>query len=211
MNPQLRRLSLETQFNVLLLRAVSQYLQFLEQLHFCFNDRIFRACGEEVLNSPHLKELKISCYGSNATKIPILANSLSAFSLVFCQSKLDMDSLLEFVRRHQHITSLNLTLDRCYQWNMQTTTTKYLVDIIRALPSMEEIDISLLTISADDAIRFVDGCLSLKKLCFTTYYNVDLAGLQARLGVEWQLMSASYRKLRYTEEYEMYTVTVVKR
>lgn len=208
MNPQLRCLSLNTQFNVLLLRAASQYLQFLEQLHFSFVDQIFRKCGDEVLHFPHLKELKISCYGSNTTKIPILANSLSAFLFVFCDSILDMDSLLEFLHRHQHITNLNLILGRHYQWNMQTTNTKYLLDIIRALPSMEEIDISLLTISVDDAIRFVDGCKSLKKLCFKTYQNVDLAGLEARLRVEWQLLSVRFSKLM---EYEMYIVTVVKR
>lgn len=127
--------------------------------------------------------------------IPILANSWSEFLFVFCHSILDMDSLLEFLRRHQHITNLKLILDRHYQWNMQTTNTKYLEDIIRALPSMEEIDISLLTISVDDAIQFVDGCKSLKKLCFKTYHNVDLARLEARLGAGWQLVSARFSKL----------------
>lgn len=208
LNPQLRCWSLVTQFNVLLLRAASQYLQFLEQLHFSFVDEKFRKCGKEVLNFPNLKELKISCCGSNSINIPILANSLSEFSLVFYHSILDMDRLLEFLHRHQHITNLKLILDSDYQWNMQTTNKKYLVDIIRALPSIEEIDITLLTISVDDAIRFVDGCKSLKKLCFKTYYYVDLAGLEPKLGWNWHLVSARFNIL---EEFKMYTVTVVKR
>lgn len=54
---------------------------------------------------------------------------------------------------------------------------------------MEEIDISLLNISVNDAIQFVKNCKALKKLCFKVDDNVDFDRLNERLGVKWRAMS----------------------
>lgn len=81
---------------------------------------------------------------------------------------------------------------------------KYHIEIIKALPLMEEIDISMVNISADDTIQIVEGCKFFKKLCFRTGYNVDFDGLKARLGDKWQVESTN-------EQYEWYCIIVVKR
>lgn len=56
---------------------------------------------------------------------------------------------------------------------MQTTNTECLIGTVIALPLIEEIDITVTTISVNVAIQLVKNCKSLNKLCFRVDENAD--------------------------------------
>lgn len=188
LNPQIRCLYLGSFYCIPLLRVASQHLQFLEHLHLSFLDDYYEKFGEDVVNFPCVKELKIIYFGQSSTKIPILASCLKEFSFDF--------------HKHPSITKLNLTSTR----HLLTINKIYLMDIIKALPLMEEIDISLLKITVNDAIQFVLNCKSLKKLCFKTDYNVDLNHLKEKAGMKCHVVCAEVNELM---RYKLYCITIV--
>lgn len=213
LNPQIRNLYLgsHSHHDVTLLRVASQHLQFLEHLHLSYSNYRYMNFEGEFVNFAYLKELKITHCGDIKTKIPISSSCLKAFSFKISSwshgHMVNVDILLEFLRKHPSITKFSLTPSKLdgKRITQNEKTTIFTNKIIEAMSSMEEIDISLLEISTDDAIKFVKNCKLLKKLCYGADDNAILAHLKTKLGVKWQVMIAKFN------ESETYNITIVKR
>lgn len=191
MNPQIRRLILDTIYDKTLLPFAGEHLQFLEHIHiFCLGYN-FKHFGDKTVNFKRLKELKIT-EANKLTKIPISSNCLEVLSLHFWDTRFDnMDILIDFLKKHPTISKISLTSDD----NMVKTSKEPLIGLIETLSSMEEIDISMLKMSVNHVIQVLNHCKVLKKLCFKVENTFDFDRLRARLGVKWQVASAKSNNL----------------
>lgn len=200
LNPQLRSLKLCYKFTEILLRSVSQHLQSLVYLEITLNYDDSRSFGDEVINFPSLNELKIWYFSAELIKISISATSLEAFSFEYW-SEFNMNFLLDFLNNHPTITRFNVT-DHCEHLR----TTNFFIDVTAALPFLEEVNFSSISIPVNDAIRFVANCKSLKKFCFKTDCNVDVNHLKARTGAKCHVVCTKVNELK---RYKLYCITIV--
>lgn len=202
LNPQLRSLTLSIDYTEALLRFASQYLPSLEHLEIEIVYEYSNIFDDGVINFPSLKELKIGYFPHDSIKIAISAPILETFSFQFDPyDHSNMDFLLDFLHNHPNITKFNLT--NPYQY---LRTTKVPIDILEALPFLEEVDISMLTISVNDAIRFVAKCKSLKKFCFETDQTVDVNHLKERVGAKYHVECT---KIEKSNGFKLYCITIV--
>lgn len=202
LNPQLRCLILGSRHDPAILRCASQHIEVLEYLSIDTYTGNLKKFGDEVFHFACLKELKMSCmidYMDHIKNIPISSDCLKEFSFhfKFREGSYKEDILIHFLKKHPTITKLNLT---CDPKKTVITDIESLIGIIKALPSIEEIVITMVTISVNDAIQFVKNCKSLKKLCFRVDENADIDYLKTSLEVKWQ---AKITKLN--------DITIVKR
>lgn len=208
LNPQIQHLYLNPGIDdVRLLRTANQFLQFLEHLHLSYVKNSFRNFEEKFVNFANLKVLIIHHYGDIITQIPVSSSCLEAFSFQLhatqCTDCLnaEVDILLEFLRKHPFTTKLTLS-SVCKEMR----TINRLEEIIEAVSSMEEINISLIkNLSVNDAIKFVYKCKSLKKLSFRADDNSIFDHLNAKLEVKWHVM------IEKLNESNMFDITIVRR
>lgn len=207
-NPQIRHLYLGPFIDdVKLLRTANQFIQFLEHLHLRYTENSYKNFEEKCVNFTYLEVLKIEHYGDITTQIPVSSSCLKAFSFHVYSSEdtyhlnAGVDILMEFLRKHRFITKLTLS-SKCEEM----LTTNKLEEIIEAVSSMEEINISLIkNLSVDDAMKFVNKCKSLKKLSFRADDSSIFDHLNAKLKVKWQVM---FEKLN---ESKMFRITILRR
>lgn len=207
-NPQIRHLYLSPIIDdVRLLRTANQFIQFLEHLHLRYLEDSYMNFEEKFVHFAYLKVLKIVHIGEITTPIPVSSSCLKSFSFHLHTSDPDyienLDILLEFLRMHPFITTFTLSSD-C---NRMCSTNKFVLQqILEAVSSMEEIDISLIkNLSAKDAIKFVNKCKSLKKLNFRADDNSIFDQLNAKLEVKWQVL------IEKLNESKMFDVKIVRR
>lgn len=188
LNPQLRSLTLERPHIKTLL--ASQQLQFLERLEI---SHIELGRNKEIeINFPCLTELKVT-HISGSEKILISAGNLRMFEFSNWGNfdNFNVDVLLDFLHDHRTITKFKLT-EKTEKWEI--TNTRLPIDIIEALPLLEEMDISLLKISVNDAIRLVKNYKSLK-LCFKTHYKSRPEVGIANVGLKCHLVCVKVHKV----------------
>lgn len=206
LNPQIRCLELEGTYITELLRCASKHLEFLEQLHiFTFKQGIFlKEVEREFMDFAYLKKLKVTCMG-DISNIPILSRCLQEFSLH--TDFIEMDIIIDFLKKHPSITKLNLAY-HSYVIELEKfriTDTEYLIGIIKALPWLEEMVVTMVKIPVNAAIKFVKKCRSLQKLCFSVDDHADFDYISTCLEVEWQT------KMTKHNNPQSYDITIVKR
>lgn len=201
LNPQIHSLNLHCHHTATFIRFASQHLEFLEYLHihpWC------KKYGGEF-KFANLKHLKINTYNIKSPNILITSDCLNEFSFGYIISHIDeinVDIIINFLKNHRFITKLNLT---CINEKMQTTNTESLIGTVIALPLIEEIDITVTTISVNVAIQLVENCKSLNKLCFRVDENADFDYVRTSFGEKWQI------KIKKCNKTERSDITIVKR
>lgn len=214
-NPQIRHLLLSPLVDhVKLLRAANQFVPFLEYLHLSYSENAYKNFEEKFVNFAHLKVLKISYYGELLTPIPVSSSCLEAFSFHLCSHATNclnagVDILLEFLKKHPFVFKFTLSSRLQYM-----VTTNRLEEIIEAVASMEEINISLIEdLSVNDAIKFVNKCKSLKRLSFRAANGSICDHLNTKLGVKWQVMAEKLdvSKILGMKKEERFGITIERR
>lgn len=206
LNPQMHSLTLRCYHKAIFIRFASQHLEFLEYLHIHpWGASCVEKNGGEI-KFANLKQLKITTFCNiKSPNILITSDCLKEFSFGYIISHIDeinVDNIINFLKNHRFITKLNLT---SINEKMQTINTESLIKSLIALPLIEEIDITVTTISVNVAIQLVENCKSLNKLCFRVDENADFDYVRTSFGEKWQI------KIKKCNRTERSDITIVKR
>ncbi|XP_031636954.1 uncharacterized protein LOC116349590 [Contarinia nasturtii] len=200
LNPQMRRLVVNAEdqkpFRIKkCLSDASKYLKLLEHLEierlsigpydFGKDDVFYFAC---------LKELKIDCVNNATRKIPILSHCLKEFSCKFPGDQLDK-FVIAYLKANPFITKLSL---ECNGTGIEME--ENVMEIIEALPLVEEIHFSKFNVSTNDVFRFLENCHSLQKFCCQMACrhldnidhkdcHLDLNHLNDKLPIGWEALN----------------------
>ncbi|XP_031617112.1 uncharacterized protein LOC116336964 [Contarinia nasturtii] len=185
LNPQLRRLTLDTNYTTEFLRTASQRLRSLEHLDIRCWPKDLSDFGEDVANFAGLKVLKITSFDILKIKIPIVSSCLQEFSLSFRFSiHYNNKNIIDFLNQHSSIIKLSLASEF---WLASPIDEEFVKRIMKAVPLVEEIEFHDVKITADGVIQLVKDYKLLKKLRFVMRCSFDWGSLKANLGIGWEV------------------------
>lgn len=177
-NPQLRRLKLILGCDVAFLHAIGEHLQSIEDLEIgCFY-------GNSEANNIniHLKSVKNfklhtnemaggHCWPTNAA---FTFDKLQAFTLE--RSCWWNDELIHSIGKHSNVTKLIINSKFC-----ATVSESVALKMANTMQSLNEIDVRLKRFSVDEAMYFLNGLKSLRKLSFTLAESSEFSVLIAKI------------------------------
>lgn len=146
-------------------------------------------------NNFGLKVFKLACRSSDSPRC------LNEFS--FCGTNSDI--LIDYLGNLLGFLELSFSSFQCIFSSDDSINKDSPIKTSKEISSVEEIYISMLKISKNDAIHLVENCKSLKRLCYKADDNADIDYLKAKLGVEWQVTNTKCNEMK------RYDIIIMKR
>lgn len=174
LNPQLRHLSLDKCNLSESLQNARQYLPKLEQL--TINGRPEDFPNGDAIHFESVRKLKISVHKTwKLPQINLSFGRLEEVEMIYRRTNINV--ALKFFKRHQSITKLTLKRDE---------RQRQMVEIIRVLPLLNDIDFSGYGYSVDEIIHFLTEFKLVNRFRLFTSKPDEFERLKTQLGNEWQ-------------------------
>lgn len=177
-NPQLKRLKIQCNVDLNLLRVISEHLEELESLDVTIESWTDSNTAKDTIRFKNVKSLRFGLFCLTAMpKISMSFDQLEEFTFAAAYGYYDVpEGLYTFISKHPRITRFKCVENR---WNPIVAN-----EITKLLPSLEEFDLRAMIFDVNEAIGLLKQSPQLKSFQFELWGEYKL--LQQRLNEGWR-------------------------